>query len=104
MSYVYIPSQYINNCNVIHDGYIRSYTDNTYTQWVDIFIFQDYMEQAGSSSVAESVVCDSLNIYSTDEQYKISSPDYTDFFVFGLGLLFALFLFNVRRFARYESS
>lgn len=103
MAYVYLPSDYINNCNVVHDGYIRSYTDNTYTQWVDIFIGQDYMVQAGSSSTAESVVCDTLNIYTTDEKYKLNN-DYTDFFVFGIGILFALFLLQIRRFDRNESA
>ena len=103
MAYIYLPSEYINNCNEVHYGFIRSYTDNTYTDYVDIYIKQDYQLQAGVNSDPSSVVCDSLNIYTTDESYKLSK-DYTDFFVLGLGLLFALFLFEVRRFARNEST
>lgn len=103
MSKIYIPSSYINNCNVIYDNYIRSYTDNTYTEWVDIFVHQDYMEQLGRSTVPESPICDTLNSYTTDEHYKLGYYD-NYFPMFILAFVFALFLFNIRRFARYESS
>lgn len=102
MSYVYIPDSYINNCNVIYDGFIRSYTSSDYSTWVDIFIFQDYMEQPGSTSSPTVPICDSLNVYSTDTQYKITKPDYTDFFILILAFVFAIFLFEIRRFAKYE--
>lgn len=101
MAYIYLPSEYINNCNEVHNGFIRSYIDSTHTDYVDIFIKQDYMLQSGTNSDPSSVVCDTLNVYSTDSTYKLGH-DYTDFFVLGLGLIFALFLFEIRRFAKYE--
>lgn len=70
MATIYIPSEYINNCNVVHNGYIRSYLDNTYTSYVDIFPKQDYMVQAGTLSVPDSPICDTLNAYSTDIWYR----------------------------------
>lgn len=101
MATIYLPSDYINNCNVVHDNYIRSYTDSTYTQWVDIFIHQDYQLQLGSSTDPQSVVCDSLNTYTTDEHYKIGYYDNL-FPTFILALVFALFLLQIRRFDQYD--
>lgn len=103
MATIYLPSDYIDNCNVIHSDFIRSYLDSSYTSWVDIYIHQDYMLQFGSSSVAESVVCDDLNSYTSNEYYKLGQRDEW-FNMFILAFLFALFLLNIRRFARNDNT
>lgn len=101
MATIYLPSDYINNCNVVHDNYIRSYTDSTYTQWVDIFIHQDYQLQFGSTNNPEPVVCDTLNTYTTNEYYKIGQREEW-FSMLILALVFALFLLQIRRFDQYD--
>lgn len=71
MATIYIPSDYINNCNVVYSNYIRSYTNNNYTQWVDIYFTQDYMLKPGYSNYGQSgVQCDQLNTYTTDIWYR----------------------------------
>lgn len=103
MATIYLPSDYVSNCNVVFNGYIRSYTNSTYTQWVDIFINQDYMLKSGSSNYSQSVVCDTTNNYTDNQYYRIGQR--TEWFnTLLLALLFALFLFNIRRFSKYESS
>ena len=48
MSKIYLPSEYVNSpCKVINNGYIRAYTNSNYTDYVDIFINQDYMIRQG---------------------------------------------------------
>lgn len=99
MATIYLPSPYINNCNVVNNGYIRSYTNSNYTQWVDIYINQDYMLKPGSSNYSNTVVCDSLNTYTTNEYYRIGQRQEW-FSMFILALCFAIFLINIRRCSR----
>lgn len=101
MATIYLPSSYIDNCNVIYPNYIRSYTNATYTTWVDIYINQDYMEQLGSSSDPQSVVCDSLNSYTSNEYYKLGQREEW-FSMLILAFLFAMFLLQIRRFAKND--
>lgn len=103
MATIYLPSNYINNCNVVYNGYIRSYTNNSRTEWVDIYINQDYMEKPGSSTYGNNVVCDTLNTYTTDTYYKIGQRAEW-FSTLILAFIFAIFLLNIRRFAKYESA
>ena len=101
MATIYLPSEYINNCNVVFNGYIRSYTNSNYTQWVDIYVNQDYMVKPGSSNYSQSVVCDSVNSYSSNVYYRIGQ--HTEWFnMLILAFLFSLFLLNIRRFAKYD--
>lgn len=101
MATIYLPSEYINNCNVVYNGYIRSYTNNQRTEWVDIYINQDYQLKFGSTTYSSNVVCDTLNTYTTNEYYKIGQrEEWLSMFI--LAFLFALFLLNVRRFAKYD--
>ena len=37
MSKIYVPTAYKNNCNVVYDNYIRSYTNSDHATWVDIY-------------------------------------------------------------------
>lgn len=94
--YVYLPSEYVNNCNVVYNGYIRSYTNSNYTQWVDIYVNQNYMKKYGSSNYSQTVVCDSANIFTSDILYKIGYVD-SLFNLFTLGIIFAIFLGLCRR-------
>lgn len=70
MSTIYLPSDYINNCNVVYNGYIRSYLNNNNTQWVDIYINQDYMLKPGSSNYSQVIQCDGVNTYTTNIFYR----------------------------------
>lgn len=103
MATIYLPSDYITNCNVVYNGYIRSYTNDSRTQWVDIYINQNYMLKSGYSNYSQSVVCDSINNYTDNQYYRIGQREEW-FFTLILALLFALFLFQIRRFAKYESA
>lgn len=96
MATIYLPSDYINNCNVVYNDYIRSYTNNQRTQWVDIFINQDYMEKSGSTTYSQTIVCDTLNTYTTNEYYKLGQR-FEWFNMFILAMLFAILLFEMRR-------
>ena len=91
MATIYVPSDYVNNCNVVNNGYIRSYTNSSYTQWVDIYVNQDYMLKYGSSNYSNTVVCDSLNSYTSNEYYKLGQHQEW-FSMLILAFLFALFL------------
>lgn len=70
MSKLYIPTQYLNNCNVFNDNYIRSYTNNNRTEWVDIYFKDNYALKSGSSTYQNNVVCDTLNTYTDDIYYR----------------------------------
>lgn len=98
---IYIPNDYINNCNVVYNGFIRSFTNAEKTEWVDIFPNQNYMVQSGSSIDSQSVVCDSLNTYTTNSYYKIGQLSEW-FSMLTLAFVFAIFLLNIRRFAKYD--
>lgn len=96
MATIYLPSDYINNCNVVYNDYIRSYTNSQRTQWVDIYINQDYMEKSGSTTYSQTIVCDTLNSYTTNEYYKLGQRSEW-FNMFILAMLFAILLFEMRR-------
>lgn len=101
MATIYIPDDYINNCNVVYNGYIRSFTNSQKTEWVDIFPNQEYMVQSGSSVDPQPVVCDTLNTYTTNKYFRIGQLSEW-FSMLTLGFVFAIFLLNIRRFAKYD--
>ena len=70
MAKLYLPTNYKNNCNVFYDNYIRSYTNNSRTEWVDIYYKDNYAEKIGSSTYGQNVVCDTLNTYTDDIYYR----------------------------------
>lgn len=72
---IYLPTEYINNCNVVNNGYIRSYTNATRTEWTDIYINQDYMLKEGSNQYGANVVCDNLNEYTDSIYYRTDFSD-----------------------------
>ena len=70
MSKLYIPTAYLNNCNVFNDNYIRSYTNSSHTEWVDIYFKDNYALKSGSTNYQNNVVCDTLNTYTDDIYYR----------------------------------
>lgn len=70
MAKIYLPINYVNNCNVFNDNYIRSYTNNSHTEWIDIYYKDNYAEKIGSTTYPPQVVCDNLNTYTSDIYYR----------------------------------
>lgn len=70
MSKIYVPTAYKDNCNVVYNDYIRSYTNSSNTEWVDIYFKNGYFLKQGYSNYSNNVVCDSLNTYTDDFYYR----------------------------------
>jgi len=66
---IYVPTDYVNNCNEVYSNFIRSYTSNDNTTFVDIYFKNDYILKEGSGSAIE-VVCDNLNTYTDNVLYR----------------------------------
>lgn len=99
MATIYLPTDYTSGCNVVYNGYIRHYSNSSYTQWVDIYISQDYMLKPGSSNYSQSVVCDNVNTYTDNQYYKLGQRQEW-FSMLTLALVFSIFLINIRRCSR----
>ena len=99
MSKIYLPSEYIDSpCKVINNGYIRAYTNSSLTEYVDIYLNQDYMLKEGTYSYGYSGQCDTINTYTDNFYYRTDFPDillmFTIFVLFGIYLPFRI----IRRF------
>ena len=99
MSKIYLPTEYVNSsCKVINNGYIRAFTNSSLTNYVDIYINQDYMIREGTYSYGYSGECDSLNTYTDNFYYRTDFPDillmFSIFVLFGIYLPFRI----IRRF------
>ena len=99
MSKIYLPSEYVNSsCKVINNGYIRVYTNTSLTNYVDIYINQDYMIREGFNSYGYSGQCDTINTYTDNFYYRTDFPDillmFSIFVLFGIYLPFRI----IRRF------
>ena len=99
MSKIYLPTEYVNSpCKVINNGYIRVYTNSSLTNYVDIYINQDYMIREGYNSYGYSGQCDTINTYNDNFYYRTDFPDillmFTIFVLFGMYLPFRI----IRRF------
>ena len=76
MSKIYLPTDYVNSpCKIINNGYIRAYTNSSLTNYVDIYINQDYMIKEGYTNYGYNGSCDNLNTYSDDFYYRVDFPD-----------------------------
>jgi len=72
MEKIYLPSDYVNSpCKIINNGYIRAYTNNNLTNYVDIYINQDYMIKSGTTTYGYNGVCDNMNTYTDDIWYRL---------------------------------
>ena len=99
MSKIYLPSEYVNSpCKVINNGYIRAYTNSSLTEYVDIYLNQDYMLKQGTYSYGYTGQCDTINTYTDNFYYRTDFPDillmFTIFVLFGIYLPFRI----IRRF------
>ena len=99
MSKIYLPSEYVNSpCKVINNGYIRAYTNSSLTEYVDIYLNQDYMLKQGTYSYGYTGQCDTINTYTDNFYYRTDFPDillmFSIFVLFGIYLPFRI----IRRF------
>lgn len=99
MSKIYLPTEYVNSsCKVINNGYIRVYTNSSLTEYVDIYLNQDYMLKQGTYSYGYSGQCDTINTYTDNFYYRTDFPDillmFSIFVLFGIYLPFKI----IRRF------
>lgn len=99
MSKIYLPTEYVNSpCKVINNGYIRAYTNSSLTDYVDIYINQDYMLRQGTYSYGYTGQCDTINTYTDNFYYRTDFPDillmFSIFVLFGMYLPFRI----IRRF------
>ena len=91
MSKIYLPSEYVNSsCKVINNGYIRVYTNSSLTNYVDIYINQDYMIREGYNSYGYSGQCDTINTYTDNFYYRTDFPDIL--LMFTIFVLFCMYL------------
>lgn len=97
MSKIYLPTEYVNSsCKVINNGYIRVYTNSGLTNYVDIYVNQDYMIREGYNNYGYSGQCDTINIYTDDFYYRVDFPDIL--FMFLVFVIFAFYIpFNIIR-------
>lgn len=97
MSKIYVPEEYVNNCNIFNDNYIRSYTNNQRTEWVDIYYKDNYAEKIGSTNYSQSVYCDTLNSYTNNVYYRY---DFDKILIMFFILLLFCFYFPYRIISR----
>lgn len=72
MSKIYLPEQYVNMpCKVVNNGYIRVYSNDSLTNYYDIYVNQDYMVKPGSTNYSQNVVCDTTNEYTNEVYYRV---------------------------------
>lgn len=91
MSKIYLPTEYVNSpCKVINNGYIRSYTNSSLTEYVDIYLNQDYMLRQGTNSYGYSGQCDTINTYTDNFYYRTDFPDIL--LMFSIFVLFGMYL------------
>lgn len=102
MSKIYVPTPYVNNCNVVFNDYIRSYTNSNRTEYVDIYFNNNYILKSGFTSYSQNVVCDTLNTYTDDIYYRFDLSDSLTIFlilcIFIYGIGFSIFTRLFRRF------
>ena len=100
MAKIYVPTDFLNNCNVFNDNYIRSYINSSHTEWVDIYFKDNYALKSGNSTYPGNVVCDNLNTYVDDIYYRY---DICNSLVIFLILCIFIFLLPLRIITRLFS-
>lgn len=94
MATIYLPEEYVNNCNVVYKDFIRSYSSD-FSTYTDIYIKNDYILKFGivKPEEQESIVCDTANSYSADPFY---SSDFTNTVLLSF-LTFMVVFMSIRR-------
>lgn len=71
MSKIYIPSDFVDSpCIIQNNGYMRAYTNNQLTNYVDIYYQNNYALKEGTSYQGYNGVCDTINEYTDDFYYR----------------------------------
>lgn len=71
MSKIYIPTEYLNSpCIIQNNGYMRAYTNNNLTEYVDIYYQNNYALKNGQSNYGYTGSCDSINEYTDNFYYR----------------------------------
>lgn len=103
MSKIYIPSDYLDSpCIIQNNGYMRAYTNNSLTNYVDIYYDNNYALKEGYSYNGYNGVCDTINTYTDDFYYRVDFDSILigfsilSFFIIFLPLKLFSKLFNVR--------
>lgn len=69
---IYVPTEYLNaSCYVINNGYIRAYTNDSLTSYVDIYVNQDYMVKTGQSNYGYSGICEDKSRFTDSYIYRV---------------------------------
>lgn len=97
MAKIYVPINYKDNCNVFYDNYIRSFTNDSRTEWIDVYYKDNYAEKIGYSQYPQNIVCDTVNTYVSDFYYRY---DITNILICFLILALILVYFPIRLFSR----
>lgn len=98
MAKIYLPTAYVNSpCKVVNSNYIRAYTNNQLTNYVDIYVNQDYMLKEGYSSYGFNGTCDTLNTYTDDFYYR---TDFTNILICLTALFFFIVIIPTRAFKK----
>lgn len=98
MGKIYLPTEFVDKpCKVINNDYIRVYTNNNYTQWVDVFYNSNYMLRNGYSNYSTSPQCDTLNEFTDNIYYR---NDLDSILVIFIIILIFSFYFPYRIIAR----
>lgn len=94
MATIYLPEQYVNNCNVVYKDFIRSYSSD-FSTYTDIFIHDSYILRFGvvKPEDLETIVCDTANSYSADPFF---SSDFTNTVILSF-LTFMVVFMSIRR-------
>lgn len=72
MSKIYIPSDFVHSpCIIQNNGYMRAYTNNQLTNYVDIYYENNYALKVGTSYNGYTGVCDTINTYTDDFYYRV---------------------------------
>lgn len=104
MAKIYLPTNLLNySCKVVNNDYIRVYTNNQYTSYVDVYFKSGYYLKRGNSTYSPSnVVCDDINSFTDNIFYRYdTSNTLIIFFIITLVCLYFPFKIFSRAFGRW---
>lgn len=98
MAKIYIPTDYLNSpCKIINSNSIRAYTNSSLTNYVDIYVNQDYMLKEGYTNYGYNGTCDTLNTYTDNYYYRV---DFTNILLNVSILFFFIVIIPTRAFKK----
>lgn len=88
---LYLPSDYVDNyCLIVNNGYYRVYTNQSLTNYVDIYYNDHYTLKQGYSTYSYNGTCDTLYTYTDNYFYR---HDITDILIITFIFLFINYFF-----------